>query len=159
MIKTQNNTREDGSIRVLLVDDHPVVQKELKRLVEADPSLRVVGQASDGTEAVQMVNECRPEVVLMDYSMPIMSGVEATRQIVTENPEVRVIGFSMDATPEVKRQMFRAGAKEFLNKEDISDLVRQTIHQVRTMVPLRIACKWIREASRFTIDVSVRTVA
>lgn len=157
MTTTHNSNGQQDSIRVLLVDDHPVIQRQLKRLVEEDPSLHVVGQASDGSEAVQMVSQCHPEVVLMDYSMPNMSGVEATRQILTENPDVRVIGFSMEATPEVKQQMYRAGVKEFLNKEDIGSLIRETIHQVRTMVPFTIACTWIREASQFSIDVSVRS--
>ncbi len=104
------------SYRILLADDHPVFRAALLSLLCTRDGLQVVGEASDGQEAVERVRELAPEVVLMDVSMPRMDGIEATRRIKAEWPGVRVIALSMFEEGEVVERMRAAGAEAFLSK-------------------------------------------
>lgn len=103
-------------IRVLLVDDHAVTRQGLRRLLKHEPSIRVVGEAGDGLEAIAMVRRLQPDVVIMDVSMPGMSGIEATRLIRREFPAIRVIGLSMFAQEERGQEMRQAGAWAYFTK-------------------------------------------
>jgi PAS domain S-box-containing protein len=103
-------------LRVLLVDDHRVMRQGLAMLLAEEPDLAVVGEADNGEQAVQRVAECRPDVVVMDVSMPVMDGIEATQIIKREWPEVRVVGLSMFDEAELARDMLEAGADAYLPK-------------------------------------------
>ena len=105
-----------GGIRVLFVDDHHVMRQGLIRLMKGQPVIQVVGEAANGQEAIEKVRQLRPDVVVMDASMPVMDGIEATRQIKAERPEVRVIGLSMYDDEEISQKMRAAGAEAFLCK-------------------------------------------
>jgi PAS domain S-box-containing protein len=105
-----------GGIRVLFVDDHHVMRQGLIRLMNGQPVIQVVGEASNGQEAIAKVRQLRPDVVVMDASMPVLDGIEATRQIKAERPEVRVIGLSMYDDEEISQKMRAAGAEAFLSK-------------------------------------------
>ena len=94
----------DG-IRVLFVDDHHVMRQGLIRLVNGQPLIQVVGEAANGREAIERVRQLRPDVVLMDVSMPEMDGIEATRRIKVEWPGVRVIGLSMHDDEHISQAM------------------------------------------------------
>ena len=107
----------DGQpIRVLLADDHPILRKVLAHQLRKEPRLKVVGAACDGQEALEMVAELRPDVVLMDITMPRMDGIEATRQIALQHPDVRVIGLSMHEEDDLMVAMQEAGAVAYLKK-------------------------------------------
>jgi DNA-binding NarL/FixJ family response regulator len=82
-------------MRLLVVDDHAVVRQGLVRMLQEEPDMEVVGEASNGQMAVELARQLMPDVILMDISMPVMGGIEATRVIHTECPAVRVIGLSM----------------------------------------------------------------
>ncbi len=103
-------------IRVVLVDDHIVMRQGLSALLETEPDMLVVGEASDGESAVRVVREKHPDIVLMDISMPGMNGIEATRAIHSELPEVGVIGLSMFQEEEQARRMCDAGGAIYLTK-------------------------------------------
>ena len=103
-------------IRVLVADDHPVVRSALRELLDECPDVAAVGEAVNGREAVDLAMNVRPDVVLMDVSMPTMSGLEATRLLVGERPDVRVLMFSAEARPSVVRAAREAGAAGFLAK-------------------------------------------
>ncbi len=107
-------------IRVLLVDDHTVVRQALAKLLEAEPDLEVIGAASDGKMAVEMTGTLRPDMVLMDISMPVMDGIEATRAIHAEFPDVRIIGLSMFDARERAAAIRAAGAIAYVSKSDPS---------------------------------------
>lgn len=103
-------------IRILLADDHLVVRDGLARLLERQPDFLVVGQAADGQQAVDLALQLRPDVVLMDVTMPRLSGVEATQCIVSQMPQVRVVGLSMHTDEGVAASMSQAGAVDYIRK-------------------------------------------
>ena len=104
-------------VSVFLVDDHAVVRDGLKLLLESCAGISVVGEASDGRTAVRRVRDLRPDVVVMDITMPEMDGVEATRQIREECPTAQVIILSMHSTSEHVFRALEAGARGYLVKE------------------------------------------
>lgn len=112
----QRIARARKVIRVLLADDHAVLRDGLDRLLRIQEGIEVVGQAADGQEAVDLALLLRPDVVLMDVSMPRLNGVEATRQILQSLPGTRVIGLSMHVREDVASQMVAAGAAGYLTK-------------------------------------------
>lgn len=102
--------------RILIVDDHSLVRAGLRRLIQEVTSAQIVGEASAGTEALGIIEAARPEIVLMDISMPGMNGLEATAQISARFPDVRVIILSMYCSEEDVLQALRAGASGYLHK-------------------------------------------
>ena len=103
-------------LRVLLADDHKVVREGLAILLNEQADIKVVGQATNGREAVDLTHELQPDVVVMDVSMPLMDGDEATRQIRREMPQTRVVGLSMFEEPALRERMHRAGADRYVIK-------------------------------------------
>jgi two-component system response regulator NreC len=110
-------------VRVLLVDDHTVVRRGLRRILEAVPDIEVVGEVGDGMLAVQAANSLQPDVVLMDVSLPGINGIQATRRIVGEWPGVNVLMLSMHAEEQYIEQSMAAGAKGYLVKDADDDAV------------------------------------
>ncbi len=104
------------AIRVLVVDDHRIVREGLASLLGEQKGIEVVGQAGDGREAVNLASRLHPSVVIMDVSMPVMHGDEATRQIKKILPETRVIALSMFEDDEMMQKMFGAGADSYILK-------------------------------------------
>jgi two-component system response regulator NreC len=105
---------------VLLVDDHVVVRQGLKALLADEPDIEVIGEASNGREALDRLAELEPDVVLMDISMPGLNGIEATRQIQQRYPDVRVVVLSMHANEEYVFQVLQAGASGYVLKQSDS---------------------------------------
>ena len=105
-----------GNTRVVFADDHRVMRQGLIRLITGQPDIEVVGEAANGREALELARQLRPDVVVMDVSMPEMDGIEATRRIKAELPEVRVIGLSMFEDELLARTMRMAGAETFMTK-------------------------------------------
>jgi DNA-binding NarL/FixJ family response regulator len=104
-------------LRILLVDDQSLVRLGFRMVLEAEPDLHVVGEAADGTEAVRLAVETRPDVILMDVRMPSMDGIEATRRIVAANPDARIIILTTFDLDEYAFGGLRAGASGFLLKD------------------------------------------
>jgi DNA-binding NarL/FixJ family response regulator len=103
-------------IRVLLAEDHTIVRKGLRALLEDEPELEVVGEAQDGREAVEKVEQLLPDVVVMDIAMPALNGLEATRQVKRRFPRVQVVVLTMHANEEYIYQILRAGASGYVVK-------------------------------------------
>ncbi len=124
-------------IRVLLVDDHKLVRAGLQSLIESTDDLDVVGAASDGAEAVELVDALAPDIVLMDLSMPGVDGIEATRRIVAAHPEVQVLVLTSFSDGERVRRALDAGAVGYLLKDaDPQDLLDGVRAVVRGESPL-----------------------
>jgi two-component system, NarL family, response regulator NreC len=117
-------------LRILLADDHGVVRKGLRFLLESEPDLEVVGEAADGRQAVDMAEELRPDVVVMDIAMPWLNGIDATGQIVKQQPAVGVIMLSMHSDEEYLVRTLTAGAKGYLLKDSAETDLVQAVHSV-----------------------------
>jgi len=118
----------DEVVTVFLADDHTVVRQGLAKLLEGELNLRVVGEAENGREAVLKVSELRPEVVLMDIAMPLLNGIEATRQIKKNCPQTKVIILSMHSHDRYINELFRLGASGYLLKDASGSDVVKAIH-------------------------------
>ena len=113
------------AIRVLIVDDHALMRETLRSFLESLPGLEVVGEAENGLVAVQVAREKKPAVVVMDVIMPEMDGIEATRLITTEMPEVKVIALSMHCDEGYREALRQAGASCFVPKDSaFEELIR-----------------------------------
>jgi two-component system response regulator DegU len=115
--------------RLLLVDDHTLLRQGLRRAVE-DAGFNVVGEAGDGQEALQLAIELRPDLVLMDVTMPVLDGIEATRRLRHSVPEARVVILTMHGEEHMMDQALRAGAVAYLLKDCSTDQVAATLRAV-----------------------------
>ena len=106
-----------NEIAVLLVDDHGLVRKGFRRMLEDDPEIRVVGEAVNGVEAIKLAQELHPRVIVMDMAMPGLDGVQATREILKHAPEIAVLILSMYSDENYVRNALDAGARGYLLKE------------------------------------------
>lgn len=135
---------ETARIRVLVVDDHPVVRTGLGAVISLEPDFKLVGEAEDGAQAVAMVREQRPDVVLMDLRMPRMDGVSAIRAIRTESPEVRVLALTTyDGDVSIHRAL-EAGARGYLLKDMLLTEVVTAIRAVyrgERVIPAPVAAR------------------
>jgi DNA-binding NarL/FixJ family response regulator len=112
-------------ITVLLVDDHALVRKGFRRMLEDDAAIAVVGEASDGNDAVKQALELKPKVTVMDCALPGISGIEATRQIRAKHPEARILMLSMHSEDTLIRQALEAGARGYILKNAMDlDLIK-----------------------------------
>lgn len=118
------------AINVVLADDHTIVRDGLRALLEANPEIKVVGDASNGKQVLEQVNELQPDVVIMDISMPGLNGIDATRQILAANSEVRVIILSMLGTADHVFHALQAGARGYLLKESAGREVMEAVLSV-----------------------------
>jgi DNA-binding NarL/FixJ family response regulator len=110
---------------ILLADDHGIVRKGLRFLLERQPGMEVVGEARDGREAVRLAAELNPDIVIMDIAMPLLNGIDATAQIIKRNPGIGIIILSMHADEGYLARVLTAGAKAYLLKDSAeSDIVR-----------------------------------
>lgn len=118
------------SIRILLADDHKITRQGLRSLLEKQPDMEVVAEAEEGRTAVRLVQELVPNVVIMDVSMPDLNGMEATRRIVAEFPNVKIIALSMHSDSLFVTEMLRSGASGYLLKDCAFEELERAIRTV-----------------------------
>ncbi|MGA2771284.1 MAG: response regulator transcription factor [Bryobacteraceae bacterium] len=117
-------------IRILLADDHAVVRQGFKMILNAQADMEIVGEAGNGRQAVELAEQLRPDVVVMDVAMPELNGIEATRRLASSVPHARVVALSMHKDSVYVREILRAGARGYLLKDSgAADLVA-AIHAV-----------------------------
>jgi two-component system, NarL family, response regulator DegU len=141
--------------RVLLADDHRILREGLRRSLEAQ-HIEVVGEAADGDEALELAEALRPDVVLMDVSMPVLDGVEATRRIRQRLPEVRVVMLTMHADETTMARAIRAGADGYLVKDCSTEEIAETVRLVaggQTAVSREVAVSMLREVRSMPPEV------
>jgi two-component system response regulator NreC len=118
------------SVTVLLADDHPIVRQGIRNLLEADADLLVVGEAEDGLQAVQLAEQYKPDVVIVDMMMPRLNGLEAIRQITARVPHTRCIVLSMQSADPYIVQALKAGAAGYVLKDSAPSEIANAIQQV-----------------------------
>ena len=149
------------SVNILLADDHQMMREGLVALLEREPGLKVVGQASDGRAAVRLARELNPHVVVMDVSMADLNGIDATRQILEENREVKVIALSMHAHRHFVKGMLQAGAAAYLLKHSASQELIKAIQLVmagRVYLSPEVAGVLVEDIKAPAADTSVFAV-
>ena len=142
-------------ISIILVDDHAIMRDGLRHLLDQESDIEVVGEADNGREAVKLALEKKPDIVIMDVAMQDMNGIEATRQIKSENPKIKVIALSMHSERQIVVGIFRAGASGYLLKDSSSlELVEaiRTIHLGRKYLSEKISDIVLQEISDIKKD-------
>jgi len=118
-------------IPVLLAEDHTLVREGLRLLIELDGDIEIIGEAKTGREAVQMATSLRPDVIVMDIAMPLLNGLQATRQILKVLPTTKILILSAHSDPEYVQQVVKVGAAGYLIKQSSGDIVAQAIRELK----------------------------
>ena len=126
-------------VRLLLCDDQNLVRARVREILARVPSFEVVGEAADGRSAVDLALELKPDLVLMDVSMPKLTGAEATQQLVARLPGIRILAFSADASAEHVNQMRAAGARGYLLKTGHAEELLAALTKVLAGEPFFVA--------------------
>ncbi len=121
-----------SKIRVLVADDHTIVREGVRLLLDAQPDIEVVGEAADGQEAVKMIRQFRPDLVVMDIQMPNLNGLEATREIKREFPQIQILALTMYESDEYFFQVLNAGASGYVLKKAASADLLSAIRAVHS---------------------------
>jgi two-component system, NarL family, response regulator NreC len=119
-----------STIRILLADDHTILRQGLKLILSSQPDLEVVGEAANGHEVVQLAQELRPDIVLLDVAMPELNGIDATRRMMETNPRLRILVLSMHKEAVYVREILRAGARGYLLKDVIDTELLNAVRSV-----------------------------
>lgn len=125
-----SNKKTEGSIKVMLIDDHPVVRDGYARLLENTPDIRVVGEADSGETGCELYPECQPDVVILDLSMPGIGGLETLRRIRSKDPTAQVLVFSMHDSETLMLRAMEAGAAGYLTKQSGIEQMVEAVRQV-----------------------------
>lgn len=118
-------------ISIMIVDDHGLIREGLKQMIELEDDMEVIGEALNGLLAIDLVRQRKPDVVLMDVSMPVLNGIEATRQILSNNPDVKVLALSAFSNKNFVCDMLKAGASGYLIKDC---LISELVNAIRTVM-------------------------
>ena len=122
-------------LRIVVVDDHAVVRRGVRGLLESRTDWEVVAEATTGREALDAVKRHRPEIVVMDISLPDLNGLEATRQIVRESPQTEVLVLTMHHSEELAREVLKAGARGYVLKSDADESLIMAVDALRQHKP------------------------
>jgi len=117
-------------ITALLAEDHVVVREGLRIMIEADGDIKIVGEAKTGREAVLMSRQIRPDVVVMDIAMPLLNGIQATQQILSESPKAKILILSAHADTEYVDQLMALGVVGYLTKQTSAEMVARAVREV-----------------------------
>jgi DNA-binding NarL/FixJ family response regulator len=138
-------------LRIVIVDDHAVVRRGVRALLESHPGWKVTAEATTGREAVEMVRRLQPHVVVMDLSLPELNGLDATRQIVKESPDVEVLVLTMHHSEQLARDVLQAGARGYLLKSDADQSLISAVESLRQHKPFLTST-----VTEFVLDDYVR---
>jgi DNA-binding NarL/FixJ family response regulator len=119
------------NVRILLADDHEIVRHGLRRLLETQPGWQICGEAGSGTEAVEQARHLRPDVAILDYSMPQLNGAEAARQILAHLPQTEVLILTMHDSEQLLREVLSLGVRGYVLK---SDAMSEMVAAVRSLI-------------------------
>lgn len=130
--QTTIDSQAPGTVSILIADDHPLVRNALKSLISTNPSMKIIGEASNGEEAVTLADKLRPDVIIMDIGMPVMNGLEATRQIKANHPNISILVLTVHTDKEHVLGILEAGAAGYLTKVAFDDDILCAIKAIAT---------------------------
>jgi DNA-binding NarL/FixJ family response regulator len=125
----------NGALRILVADDHAVVRRGVRALLESQPGWEVTAEATTGREAVELARQLQPDVIVMDLSLPELNGLDATRQIVKESPRIEVLVLTMHHSEELLREVLQAGARGYVLKSDADECLVTAVDSLRQHKP------------------------
>jgi two-component system response regulator NreC len=129
--KSYDNPNPTMATRILLVDDHPIVREGLRTVLQREPGCEVIGEASDGAEALDKADDLRPDVMVLDVTMPKMSGLEVCRIAKQKRPDLEVLFVTQHDSPQMMREALKAGAKGYVVKSNAARDLLEAIQTVR----------------------------
>jgi DNA-binding NarL/FixJ family response regulator len=132
---TRRMTAEGPALRILIVDAHPVMRRGVRSLLEMRPHWTICGEAATGREAIAQASRLRPDVVVIDLTLPELDGLDATRQILRDTPGTEVVALTMHDTEEVVQQMLQAGARGYVLKSDAGRSLVDAVESVGRHTP------------------------
>jgi DNA-binding NarL/FixJ family response regulator len=138
-------------LRILIVDDHAVVRRGVRSLLESQPGWEIVAEATTGRDAVEQSRRLRPDVVVMDLSLPELNGLDATRQILKDAPDIEVLVLTMHHSEELAREVLQAGARGYVLKSDADDNLIAAVDMLRQHKPFLTST-----VTEFVLDDYVR---
>jgi len=136
------------TMKILIVDDHAIVRQGLRALIDKEEDMEVTAEAATGAEAIRLARECRPDVIVMDISMPDVNGIDATKSITAESPLVRVLALSMESDRRFVVEVLKAGANGYVLKDAAFAELATAIRAVaagETYLPPRVTSLLIKE--------------
>jgi DNA-binding NarL/FixJ family response regulator len=139
------------AVRIVVVDDHAVVRRGVRSLLEGRAGWEVCGDATTGREAVEQCKRLRPDVVVMDLSLPELNGLDAIRQILKDSPETEILVLTMHHSEELIRDVLQAGARGFLSKSDAGESLIAAVDNLRQHIPFLTSA-----VTEFVLDDYVR---
>jgi DNA-binding NarL/FixJ family response regulator len=122
-------------LQILIVDDHAVVRRGVRSLLESQPDWEIAGEATTGREAVELAKQLQPDIVVMDLSLPELSGLDATRHILKESPRSEIVVLTMHHSEELAREALQAGARGYVLKSDADQSLIAAIESLRQHKP------------------------
>jgi len=140
-------------IKVLISDDHTLIREGLRKILSTEKAIEVVGEAEDGQQAIEQANKLKPDIILMDITMPRINGIEATRIIKNECPDIGIIALTIHDQEEYLFELIKAGASGYVLKDISSDLLVQTILGVargESFIPPSMTTRIFAEFSRLS---------
>ncbi len=149
----------DNRIRVLLVDDHPLVLDGIRSRIELDPMIEVIGEGNNGEEALLLAAECKPDIVLMDISMPVLNGIEAAERFASEQPHVKLLMLTMHDNKEYITKVLKAGAKGYILKDVSSNemiAALKAVYQGKTYYSSGVTDILLNEGSSKVVPLTER---
>src|SRR5438093_7909965 len=138
-------------LRIMIVDDHAVVRRGVRALLESHPGWEVSGEATTGREALDLARRLQPDIVVMDLSLPELNGLDATRQILKESPRTEVLVLTMHQSEELARNALQAGARGYVLKSDADENLIAAVESLRQHKPFLTA-----RVTEFVLDDYVR---
>ena len=130
-VEGHSHTRKKNKTTILIADDHPLFRRSVRAVLENEPDFEVVGEAANGVEAVRMADEIRPDVMLMDITMPELDGLEATRQIKAKHPEIAILVLTIHSDEQHAVEILEAGAAGYLTKSVFGE---EIVHSIRGVI-------------------------
>jgi len=152
-------TDENNKIRVLLVDDHPLVLDGIRSRLEDDPEIMIVGEAGNGEEALQIAKERKPDIVLMDINMPVLNGIDAAEKFAELLPDIRLLMLTMHDSREYITKVLKAGAKGYILKDVSSSemlIAIKAVYQGKTYYSSGVTDILVNESSKKEVPLTDR---